>query len=758
MQKNRTNRNRTEKKKRTTIKLSLLVRYFHNKLHLHNPHTMLGLRKAILKASHRNLTVSARRLAEVSVTVDGKTVSIEAGSSIIQAADKAGVTIPRYCYHDKLAIAGNCRMCLVDVERMPKLIASCAVPVQNGMVVHTTSERITKAREGVTEMLLENHPLDCPVCDQGGECDLQDQSQRYGSDRGRFKEVMGKRAVENKPIGPLVKTSMNRCIHCTRCVRFMNDVAGAPEFGTAGRGNDMQIGTYIERNINSEMSGNIIDLCPVGALTSKPYAFRARPWELKRTETIDVHDAVGSNVRVDARGIEVMRVLPRLNDEINEEWISDKSRFACDGLKTQRLTTPLIRNGDRFETGTWDQALSTIAAAYNKIKPQGDELKAISGALTDVESLVALKDLVNRLGSENTTTDVKLLDESHGVDIRSNYIFNSTIDGIEDADQILLIGTNPRHEAAVLNTRIRKVWLRQDLTVGHVGQEFDSTFDLKHFGVDAKALKSALSGEFGKALGQAKNPLIIIGSGVADSEDASAIYKIVGEFAAKNKNFNTPDWNGVNLLHREASRVGALDVGFVSNSTTKPKFIYLLGADEIKNKDIPKDAFVVYQGHHGDLGASFADVILPGSAYTEKSATYVNTEGRTQITRAATNAPGVAREDWKIIRALSEYLGATLPYDDLYAIRSRLGQIAPHLVRHDVIEPVSTDVVDLGIKDLVNKNKSAAPIGVPLKNPIDNFYFTDVISRSSPTMAKCITSFGAQIDKIKDSKPDLNDI
>lgn len=720
---------------------------------------MLSVSK-VLRSSRRFLSATPKRLAPVEVTVDGRTVNIEAGSSIIQAAELAGVTIPRYCYHDKLAIAGNCRMCLVDVERMPKLIASCAMPVQNGMVVHTDSERIKKAREGVTEMLLENHPLDCPVCDQGGECDLQEQSQRYGSDRGRFTEVVGKRAVENKAIGPLVKTSMNRCIHCTRCVRFMNDIAGAPEFGTAGRGNDMQIGTYIERNINSEMSGNIIDLCPVGALTSKPYAFRARPWELKRTETIDVMDAVGSNVRVDARGIEVMRVLPRLNDEINEEWISDKSRFACDGLKTQRLTTPLIRNGDRFETATWDEALSTIAAAYNKIQPKDNEIKAIAGALADAESMVSLKDLVNKLGSENVTTDSKSAVDAHDLGSRSNYIFNSTIEGIEDADQILLVGTNPRFEAAVLNTRIRKVWLRQNLEISSVGQEFNSTFDLEHLGVDANALKNALSGKVGEKLAAAKNPLIIVGSGVADSEDALAIYKLVGEFAQDKANFNSPEWNGVNLLHRDAGRVAALDIGFATVSpevaATKAKFIYLLGADEIANKDIPKDAFVVYQGHHGDLGASFADVILPGSAYTEKSATYVNTEGRTQITRAATNAPGVAREDWKIVRALSEYLGATLPYDDIVAVRTRLGDIAPHLVRHDVIEPVSQDVVKLGLNELVNKNKNASIVGNALKNPIDNFYFTNVIARSSPTMAKCISSFGAKIDKIKDDKPDIN--
>lgn len=650
-------------------------------------------------------------------------------------------------------------MCLVDVERMPKLIASCAMPVQNGMVVHTDSERIHKAREGVTEMLLENHPLDCPVCDQGGECDLQEQSQRYGSDRGRFREVAGKRAVEDKPIGPLVKTLMNRCIHCTRCVRFMNDVAGSPELGTAGRGNDMQIGTYIERNINSEMSGNIIDLCPVGALTSKPYAFKARPWELRRTETIDVMDAVGSNVRVDARGADVMRVLPRLNDDINEEWISDKSRFACDGLRTQRLTLPLIKNGSNFVPATWDEALSTIAAGFAKVKPQGDEVKAVAGALADVESMVALKDLVNRLGSENVTTDVEQNVDVHGADFRSNYVFNSTIDGIEDADHILLIGTNPRHEAAVLNARIRKVWLRSDLEIAQVGEQFDSTFDVKNLGTDVKALEKALSGEYGKKLAGAKRPLIIVGSGAAESEDAAAIYKTVGDFVSKNSNFNTEEWNGLNLLHREASRVGALDVGFSTfNEETKkttPKFVYLLGADEVNPGDIPKDAFVVYQGHHGETGAALADVILPGAAYTEKSATYINTEGRTQVTRSATNPPQSAREDWKIIRALSDYLNAPLPYDDLYALRGRLGQIAPHLVRHGVVEPASSDVAALGVKDLVTRNSKASPVGIQLKNPITNFYFTDVISRSSPTMAKCVASFGPQIEKVVSDGPSL---
>lgn len=703
---------------------------------------------------------SSRVRKEVEVTVDNIKVMIEDGSSIIQACDKAGVTVPRYCYHDKLAIAGNCRMCLVDVEKAPKLIASCAFPVRDGMVVHTDSERVKQSREGITEFLLENHPLDCPVCDQAGECDLQEQTMRYGSDRGRFVEAAGKRAVENKAIGPLIKTSMNRCIHCTRCVRFLNDVAGASEFGTTGRGNDMQIGTYVERNVNSELSGNIIDLCPVGALTSKPYAFKARPWELKRTETIDVLDAVGSNIRVDCRGVEVMRVLPRLNDDVNEEWISDKTRFACDGLKTQRLTTPLVRVGNNFEPATWEEALSTIAAAYKKIQPQGAELKAIAGALSDVESMVALKDLINTLGSENLTTDDIARENEpapYGANVKSNFVFNSSIYGIESADQILLVGTNPRHEASVLNARIRGTWLNSDLEVHHVGESFDSTFDLNHVGETANDLAAALAGDVGKKLASAKNPMIIVGSAVANSADSKAIYSTVSKFVKQHEsNFITDEWNGFNVLQREAARAGALEVGFFNNSKanaeTKPKFIYLLGADEIKNQDIPRDAFVVYQGHHGDLGASFADVILPGSAYTEKNATYINTEGRVQMTRAATNPPGSAREDWKIIRAVSEFLGTPLKYDDVHALRFRMGEISPSLLVPNVLQPVSSAIAKLGINALSNIDAQAT--GVALKNPIENYWMTDVISRSSITMAKCIASFGEKGDKIHDENPD----
>ncbi|KAK0740645.1 hypothetical protein B0T18DRAFT_431919 [Schizothecium vesticola] len=689
----------------------------------------------------RSFSATAQRPAEVELTIDGKKVSIEAGAALIQACEKAGVTIPRYCYHEKLAIAGNCRMCLVEVERVPKPVASCAWPVQPGMVVKTNSPIAHKAREGVMEFLLANHPLDCPVCDQGGECDLQDQSMRYGADRGRFHEIGGKRAVEDKNIGPLIKTSMNRCIHCTRCIRFANDVAGAPEMGSTGRGNDIQIGTYLEQNLDTELSGNVIDLCPVGALTSKPYAFRARPWELKRTESIDVLDALGSNIRVDSRGLEVMRIIPRLNDCVNEEWINDKTRFACDGLKTQRLTLPLVRREGKFEPVTWEQALTEISHAYRILAPKGDEFKAIAGALTEVESLVAMKDLANKLGSENLALDQPSGSKplAHGVDVRSNYVFNSKIWGIESADCILLIGTNPRHEAAVLNARIRKQWLRSDLEIGVVGETWDSTFEFDHLGTDIEALKKALSGPFGKKLQSAKKPMIVVGSGVTDHVDAAAFYEAVGSFVEKNANFTTEEWNGYNVLQRAASRVGAFEVGFTVPSTavaeTKPKFVWLLGADEITEADLPKDAYIVYQGHHGDKGASLADIVLPGAAYTEKAGTYVNTEGRVQMTRAATSLPGAARTDWKIIRAASEFLGAPLPYDDVAQLRDRMVEISPALTSYDVVERAS--LPGLSKVQLAEQNKGAKATGEPLKKVIDNFYFTDVISRSSPTMARC---------------------
>ena len=625
-------------------------------------------------------------------------------------------------------------MCLVEVERAPKPVASCAWPVQPGMVVKTNSPLTHKAREGVMEFLLANHPLDCPICDQGGECDLQDQSMRYGADRGRFHEVGGKRATEDKNIGPLIKTSMNRCIHCTRCIRFANDIAGAPELGSTGRGNDMQIGTYLERNLDSELSANVIDLCPVGALTSKPYAFRARPWELKHSESIDVLDGLGSNIRVDSRGLEVMRILPRLNDDVNEEWINDKTRFACDGLRTQRLTIPLIRKDDKFQPATWEQALTEIAAAYKDFAPKGNEFKAIAGELIDTEAMVAMKDLANKLGSENLALDQPSGSQpiAHGVDVRSNYLFNSKISGVEEVDAMLIIGSNTRLEAAVLNARIRKQWMRSDLEIGVVGEPWDSIFEFEHLGTDAAALKKALAGPFGKKLQAAKRPMIIVGSGVTDHADANAIYEMVGAFVEKNAaNFLTEEWNGYNVLQRAASRAGAYEVGFTTPSTavanTKPKFVWLLGADEFNTADIPKDAFVVYQGHHGDRGAQIADVVLPGAAYTEKAGTYVNTEGRVQMTRAATSLPGAARPDWKIIRAVSEFLGAPLPYDAVEALRDRMVEISPALGSYDVVEPVA--LKQLSKVQLVDQNKGSKTSGDALRKVIENFYFTDVISR-----------------------------
>lgn len=599
------------------------------------------------------------------------------------------------------------------------------------------------------EFLLSNHPLDCPICDQGGECDLQDQSMRYGADRSRFHEIAGKRAVEDKDLGPLVKTSMNRCIQCTRCVRFANEVAGVEELGTTGRGNDMQIGTYVAKTMDSELSGNVVDLCPVGALTSKPYAFHARPWELKHTDSVDVFDAVGSNIRVDSRGVVVMRVQPRPNDDVNEEWISDKTRYAYDGLRFQRLTVPLVKQGDRFVSASWEDALSTIVEGLKKTGAKGDEIKAIAGHLADTEALVALKDLINRLGSDNTALDSVggHAAPAHAVDVRSNYLFNSTIPGVEQADAILLVGTNPRHEAAVLNSRIRKSWLHTTLEVGLIGERVDTTYGYEHLGYDAKAVADFVAGksEFAKTFKQAKRPLIIVGSSLVEHSDGAAVYNALAKFVEANKDkLVTPEWNGFSVLQRVASRTAAYDIGFVPSkkaSATKAKFIYLLNADEVNPKEIPQDAFVVYQGHHGDLGAQLADVVLPGSAYTEKGTTWVNTEGRSQLGRAAVPPPGASREDWKIIRALSEILGSPLPYDDVLSLRDRMWEISPTLLRYDTTESTSVDVALAGLKALIAATAKAKVTGEPLKKPIENFYQTDPISRASVTMAQCTRAF-----------------
>lgn len=504
--------------------------------------------------------------------------------------------------------------------------------------------------------------------------------------------------------------------------------------GSTGRGNDLQIGTYLETALDTELSGNVIDLCPVGALTSKPYAFKARPWELSQTESIDVLDGLGANIRVDARGMQVLRITPRLNDDVNEEWINDKSRFACDALSTQRLTNPLVRVNDQFQPATWEQALVAISDAFQKAQPKANEFKAVAGQLIETETLMAMKDLANKLGSDNLALDFVGGSEplAHGIDVRSSYTFNSKITGVEEADAILLVGTNPRWEAATLNARIRKQWLRSDLEVGVIGEDFESTFEYEKLGANLAELKTALAGEFGKKLAAAQRPMIIVGSGVVEHADAKATFEAIGSFVEKNKaNFLTPEWNGYNLLQRAASRVGAYELGFTVPSAevakTQAKIVWLLGADEISEADIPKDAFVIYQGHHGDKGAQLADVVLPGAAYTEKAVTYVNTEGRTQVTRNVVSLAGASREDWKIIRAASEYLGAPLPYDDIEALRDRMEEVSPALRRYDLVEP--TSVGHLAKVQLVDQNKGAASSGKPFTKVIENFFFTDSISR-----------------------------
>ena len=695
-------------------------------------------------------TTTAAKNNQVEVFIDGQSVRVPVGAALIQACEKTGAVIPRFCYHERLMVAGNCRMCLVEVEKVPKPVASCAYPVTPGMRVHTSTPMVHKAREGVMEFLLSNHPLDCPICDQGGECDLQDQSVRYGSDRGRFREIEGKRAVEDKDFGPLVKTTMTRCIHCTRCVRFANEIAGAEELGTSGRGNDMQIGTYIEKVIDSEMSANIIDLCPVGALTSKPYEFKSRPWELKKTESIDVMDALASNIRVDSRGVEVMRILPRVNDEINEEWINDKTRFACDGLKRQRLTAPLIKLDGQFQQVSWKDALARLVTEIRNTPPS--QMTAIAGQLADVESLVAMKDWMLGLGSQNLRLDGGFLKRApvHGVDWRASYVLNTGLMNVEHADAILLIGTNPRHEAAGFNVRLRKRWLSYGCDFGLIGENVALTYDYDHLGHDLAALSKLENTRFFKKLSAAKNPMIIVGSGAVEHEHADQMFAQLAKLVKKVPQLLTPEWNGINVLQRHASMTGALDIGFVPGPKATPleesKLVYLLNADQITRADLPSDAFVVYQGHHGDHGAHLADLILPGAAYTEKSATYVNTEGRAQMTRQAVTPPGAAREDWKIIRALSEVMGHALPYDDHYSLHERMAEYAPHLTRLGAREPTlqphqSLDyLASASFSSSSSSGKTAASSGA-LKAVIEDFYMTDPISRASVTMAKCSKAF-----------------
>jgi NADH-quinone oxidoreductase subunit G len=673
--------------------------------------------------------------------INDQKLEVPAGLTVIQACEIAGVEIPRFCYHERLAIAGNCRMCLVEMEKAPKPIASCAMPVGEGMVIRTDTDIVKKARQGVMEFLLINHPLDCPICDQGGECDLQDQAMAYGMDHSRYRE--NKRAVKEKYMGPLIKTIMTRCIHCTRCVRFAEDIAGVPMIGAVSRGESMEI-TTLERAVASELSANVIDLCPVGALTSKPYAFEARPWELRKTESIDVLDALGSNIRIDARGAEVLRVLPRIHEDVNEEWLSDKSRYACDGLVRQRLDRPYVRGDDgKLRPASWEEAFTKAATTLRAVPQQ--QIAALAGDLMDAESMYLLRVVLDQIGTphRDCRQDGALLDPSD----RSSYLFNTTVAGIEEADAILLIGTNPRREAPVLNARIRKRFLSGKLRIGVVGGAQDLTYPYSHIGETARALDAVFKGNdpagFGKILSEAKRPMLVIGMGALTRPDAAAIVDKASQIATK-YGMIADGWNGYNVLQTAAARVGGIEAGFVPGvggmATAEilaaarkgtVKVVYLLGADEIDTEAL-KDAFVIYQGHHGDKGAQVADVIFPGAAYTEKQGSYMNLEGRLQRTQQAVVAPGEAREDWKILRVLAERLGTALPFLTLADVQAAMAAENPVFAHEDAIVPA------------VWQAKAPAAMAIadaPFALPIRNFYMTDPISRHSKIMAECTRVF-----------------
>ncbi len=666
------------------------------------------------------------------LTINGTEIEVEKGTSILQAAEMAGYEIPRFCYHDRLSVPANCRMCLVEVKGgPPKPVASCAMACTDGMEVLTDSTMVRKARKGVMEFLLINHPLDCPICDQGGECDLQDQAMAYGFDRSRYYE--NKRAVKDKQLGPLIKTVMTRCIHCTRCVRFADEIGGVSELGLLNRGEDVEIGTMVDKLVTTELSGNMIDICPVGALTSKPYAFQARPWELVRTETIDVHDAVGSNIRVDARGGEVKRTLPRLHEEINEEWISDKTRFAYDGLLRQRLDKPYVRDQEtkRLRPASWEEALNVVAEQFKSLG--AFQICGLAGDLVDVESVVALKDMLNALGSQNheCRVDGSIFDAS----ARCGYIMNTGIAGLEDADAILLIGTNPRWEAVMVNARIRKTWLARRIPIGLIGEKYDLTYPYHYMGNDLNMLSElrAGKGDFARVLKNAERPAVIVGMGTFQRPDGAALQAMIRDLAEQ-YGMIKDGWNGFNILHTAAGRVGALDVGFTGAfDLDRMKAIYLLNIDSELIDMIPHHSFVVYQGHHGDRGAMRADVILPGAAYTEKNALYVNTEGRLQMAARSVYPPGEAREDWKILRALSAKMGLNVTYNDIFELRERIAREWPHLGMIDV-RPDQT-WVEFGDRD------GSVDFITPVFSPIRDFYLTNVICSSSETMVNCSHSF-----------------
>ena len=662
--------------------------------------------------------------------VNGVETEFEPGMTVLQVAELAGQEIPRFCYHERLSIAGNCRMCLVEVKPgPPKPQASCALPAADGQEIFTDTPMVKKAREGVMEFLLINHPLDCPICDQGGECDLQDQAVGYGRDGSRYSE--NKRAVEEKNMGPTVKTFMTRCIQCTRCVRFITEVAGVPDIGMISRGEGAEITTYLEKNIDSELSGNVNDLCPVGALTHRPWQYHYRPWELKKTETIDVMDALGSNIRADFRGAEVMRVLPRVNEGINEEWLSDRSRYTVDGLQNRRLDRPWIRENGKLRPASWEEALNVVGEKLKSAK--ADRIGAIAGDLQDAESMKAVLDLFRALGSANT--DCRQDGAALSNAVRESYLFNTSIQGIENADAILLIGANPRVEAPLLNARIRKAWVKGGVEIAVIGEQADLTYDYAYLGAGtatlAKLPKAAID-----FLSKAERPAIILGGAAITGSQGAAVLNAAGALAKK-VGAVKDGWNGFNILHTAASRVAGLDMGFVPGEgglsaldMVKPgalDVLFLLGADEINSGG--SDAFRVYLGSHGDRGAHGADVILPGAAYTEKSGLYVNLEGRVQMAERVVFPKGEAKEDWAIVRALSERAGQKLPFDTLEQLRTKLMADAPTFGRIDYLAPsASFDVAAVGVKGELGDTAFVSLISDP--------YLTNPITRASETMAE----------------------
>ena len=652
-------------------------------------------------------------------------IEVEEGLTVLQACEQAGVEIPRFCYHEKLSIAGNCRMCLVEMDNSPKLIASCAMPATDGMVIKTNTEKVEKSRKGVMEFLLTNHPLDCPVCDQGGECDLQDQSMYYGIDKSRFKE--NKRYVSEKNMGPLIKTQMTRCIHCTRCIRFITEVAGVPELGAIGRGENMQISTYLEQSMESELSANVIDLCPVGALTSKPYVFEARPWELKKTETIDVMDAVGSNIRVDTYGWEVKRVLPRINEEINEEWISDKTRYACDGLKNQRLDTPYIKNNNKFEKTSWSEVYKKI---FEKIsETPSDKIAGITGDMNNMETLFSIKEFFEKI-IKSKNLDSRSDDFYVNSNERMNYVFNTKIEGLEESDLILLIGTNPRFEATILNSRIRKAYLKNKTKIYSVGDVGDLTYPYEVLDNNTKLIKDIINNKnvMSEKIINSKKPTIIIGQSILKMKSGIYIFEEIKKYLLKNSKISN-DWNSLNVLSRNASTVGAYDLDILSskngeNITFKKiqenqfKIIFLFGQDDLKFKKSKE--FIIYIGSHGNKGAEIADIILPGAAYTEQDGYFTNLEGKIQKAYKASYPPGDSIEDWKIINELS----ALLKRKNLYDNKDELINSMMNFLKLNK----ESKSFELPNYDFFEENITVDEI---------DYYHSNVVARSSKTMTDC---------------------